>query len=160
MIFSLSSSHPVLNFFEWGTPQFKLSNEFRWRIFDEVSRSDLPGMVFTYVWALDDHRDKEYVDRVCALFADRGAQVFFVELVADIEERLRRNVSEFRLAQKAPKRDIEKSRRMLIESSTTHKLNTDDDFFYPENHVRIDNRHLTASEAAARVVAELGLVEK
>ena len=86
--------------------------------------------------------------------------MYFVELVADIEERLRRNVSEFRLAQKPPKRDIDRSRRMLIESSTNHKLNTDGDFFYPENYVRIDNTHLTASEAAARIVAELGLVGK
>ena len=147
----------VLNFFEWGTPQFQLSNEFRRRIFEEVSRSDLPGLIFTYVWNLGDPADKAYIDGVCSLFAQRGADVYFVELVASVEERLRRNTSEFRLAQKPPKRDTERSRRMLLDSLDRHKLNTDDDFFYPESYIRIDNTNTSAADTATLIVQELGL---
>src|ERR1051325_10794243 len=59
----------VLNFFTWSDPAFwKIVGDFRWRIFEEVAASNLPGMIFTYVWALNDPKDKEYVDRACEIF--------------------------------------------------------------------------------------------
>ena len=149
----------VLNFFDWGTPGFRLSNEFRRRIFEEVSRSDLPGLIFTYVWDLDDPADKKYIDGVCAPFAERGAEIHFVELAASIEERLERNTSAFRLEQKPPKRDIERSRRMLLESAERHRLNSNGDFFHTENYVRIDNTCRSARETAGQIVSELGLAD-
>ena len=48
----------VLRFFPFGTPPFqRLNGEFRRRIFEEVAASDLPGLIFTFVWAFDDPRD-------------------------------------------------------------------------------------------------------
>jgi len=78
----------VLNFFDWQSPQFKLSNEFRHRIFEEVASSDLDGMIFTYVWALDVESDKHYIDKIVALFTKESAEVYFVELKANLETRL------------------------------------------------------------------------
>jgi hypothetical protein len=53
----------VLRFFEYGTPPFqRLVGEFRRRIFEEVAASDLPGLIFTYVWAFDDPRDAAAVE--------------------------------------------------------------------------------------------------
>ena len=54
---------PVLPFFPFGSAAFsRLVREFRRRIFEEVAASDLPGLIFTYVWALDEPGDKEYLD--------------------------------------------------------------------------------------------------
>jgi len=40
----------VVNFFDFGTPQAKrLINSFRQEIFEEISKSDLDGMIFTYI---------------------------------------------------------------------------------------------------------------
>ena len=53
----------VLPFFEFGTPPFsRLVGEFRRRIFEEVAASELPGLIFTYVWAFDDPRDAAAVE--------------------------------------------------------------------------------------------------
>jgi len=149
----------VLNFFDWGTPQFKLSNEFRRRIFEEISQSDLRGLIFTYVWDLADPADKKYIDDVCFLFTERGAKVYFVELAASIEQRLERNTSAFRLEQKPPKRDIDRSRRMLLESAKNNKLNTDNDFFYSKNYIRIDNTNISAPEVAMQIESSFGFCD-
>lgn len=77
----------VLRFFPFGTPAFnRLVREFRMRIFEEVAASDLPGLIFTYVWALDDPQDKAFIDEICDIFRSKGARVYFVELFASLEK--------------------------------------------------------------------------
>ena len=144
----------VLSFFEFGQPAFhRLVAEFRRRIFEEVAASDLPGLIFTFVWALDQEGDRAFIERSCDIFRARGAEVYFVELEADLAERLRRNESDFRLAQKPPKRNVEKSRERLLEDERKHKLNSAGDFFYEENYLKLDNTNLSAAEAARRIIA-------
>lgn len=106
----------VLNFFDFEQPQFQtLVSEFRRRVFEEVADSDLSGLIFTFVWALDLQTERAYIERSCDIFREKGAAIYFVELEAELSERLRRNESEFRLSQKSPKRDVEKSRERLLE---------------------------------------------
>lgn len=148
----------ALNFFDFGEPQFRrLVGEFRRLIFEEVAASDLPGLIFTYVWALDHLSDKAFIDDSCDLFRERGGQVYFVELEAEQPERLRRNESEFRLARKPSKRQVGESRRRLLEDDRRYKLNSEGDFFYQENYTKIDNTHLPASEAARKIMDVFGL---
>jgi len=148
----------ILNFFDFGQPQFhRLVSEFRKRIFEEVAASDLPGMIFTFVWALDLDSEREYIERSCDIFRERGADVYFVELEASLPERLRRNESEFRLSQKPPKRDVEKSKERLLDDDRKYKLNSDGDFFYRENYLKIDNTDLPADEVARMILDEFGL---
>lgn len=143
----------VLNFFSFGQPQFhRLVGEFRRRIFEEVSTSDLPGLIFTYVWALDQPGDKAFIDEISNIFREKGGEVYFVELEAEQSERLRRNGSEFRLAQKPSKRNVEAARKRLLENDRTYKLNSAGDFFFEENYVKINNTNLSASETARRIV--------
>jgi hypothetical protein len=147
----------VLNFFDFGQPPFgRLVGEFRRRIFEEVAASDLPGLIFTYVWALDQDSDKAFVDEICAIFREKDGEVYFVELEAEQSERLQRNETEFRLSQKPSKRQVEESRRRLLESDLKYKLNSSGDFFYEENYVKINNTNLSASETARRIVDVFG----
>ena len=148
----------VLNFFEFGNPHFgQLVSEFRTRVFEEVAKSDLPGLIFTYTWALNLESDKAFIDRSCEIFRQQGAEIYFVELEAELGERLKRNESEFRLAQKAPKRDIEKSKQLLLADEETHRMNSDGDFFYQENYLKLENTNLSANEAAEKIVETFGL---
>ena len=148
----------VLPFFPFGEAPFqRLVSEFRTRICEEVAASDLRGLIFTYVWALDDPRDKAFVDRLGGIFEARGRGVCYVELAADRDERLRRNESPLRLEHKAPKRDLPRSRELLLEADRRYKLNTSGDFFYPERHLRIDNTALGPEDVARRVAAHFGL---
>ena len=147
----------VLNFFPFGHPQFgKLVGEFRRRIFEEVAASQLPGLIFTYVWALEDPGDKDFVDQSCAIFRRHGARVYFVELEATQSERLERNRSAFRLAHKPSKRDIGQSEANLLATDEKYKLNSTDDFFYYDCYVKIDNTELSAADTAQRIIETFG----
>lgn len=148
----------ALNFFDFGQPQFhRLVSEFRRRVFEEVAASDLPGLIFTFVWALDLESERAFIERSCDIFRERGAEIYFVELEAQLSERLKRNESEFRLSQKPSKLNIEKSRERLLEDSRKYKLNSNGDFFYKENYLKIENTNLSADEAARRIAGAFGL---
>ena len=147
----------VLNFFDFDAPQFhRLVGEFRRRIFEEVAAGDFSGLIFTFVWAINLESDRNYIESYCDIFRKKGAEIYFVELEADLTERLKRNETEFRLSQKHPKRNIEKSRASLLEQVEKYKLNTDDDFFYAENYLKINNTNLSAEEAAQNIIKEFG----
>jgi hypothetical protein len=83
----------ILEFFPYGSEKFNtLVSEFRQRILEEVAASDLPGLIFTYVWALDEPGDHEQIESYSEIFKKNGADVYFVELEADLEERLERKL--------------------------------------------------------------------
>jgi len=148
----------VLNFFEFGeAPFFRLVSEFRRRVFEEVAASELPGLIFTFVWALELESERKFIDDTCEIFREKGAEVFFVELEADQRERLKRNESEFRLTQKPPKRDTEKSRERLLADDAKYKLNSNGDFFYTENYIKINNTNLPAPKAARQIAESFKL---
>jgi len=124
----------ILEFFPYGSEKFNtLVSEFRQRILEEFAASDLPGMIFTFVWALDKAGDREQIESYSEIFKKRGADVFFVELEADLDERLERNKSEFRLSKKSSKRDISRSEKNLLNTESQYKMNIVGDFFYKEN---------------------------
>jgi len=147
----------VLNFFDWDSPHFKLSNEFRYRLFEEVAASDLEGLIFTYVWALDVPADKHFIDKICALFTAKSADIYFVELAADLATRLERNETDFRLEQKPSKRDTSRSRENLLDVHQNYKLNSNNDFFYPKNYLHIDNTDKEAAAVAKEIQESLSL---
>jgi hypothetical protein len=148
----------VLEFFPYGTPPFnRLVGEFRRRIFEEVAASDLPGLIFTYVWAFDQASDTASVEGIAATFAARGSRVLYVELQATQEERLRRNETEFRLAHKASKRDLAASRQRLLEADAAYELSSGDRFAGRDDYLRIDNTLLSPEEVAERIIAHFGL---
>ncbi len=147
----------VLELFPHGHEKFyKLVNEFRWRIFEEVADSDLAGLIFTYVWNLDQAGDKEQIDSYSELFRRRGANVYFVELEADLTSRLERNKTEFRLSKKPSKRDVVHSEERLLNMEERHRMNSRDDFFYRENYIKINTTNLTARETAQQIMDTFG----
>jgi hypothetical protein len=147
----------VLNFFEFEDPRFgNLVSLFRRRIFEEVAASELPGLIFTFVWAMDLEADKKFIDSSCEIFREQGAKVYFVELEAELEERLKRNEAPYRLSEKPSKRDVEHSRELLLAHDAKHKLNSRGDFFYTDNYLKIDNTHLPAHDTARRIIETFG----
>lgn len=151
----------VLPFFPFGSPPFaRLVGEFRRRIFEEVAASDLPGLVFTYVWAFDQESDTQSVERLAEIFAARGGRVLYVELQAAREERLRRNETEFRLAHKPSKRDLAASRERLLDADARYQLDSGGRYADRADWLRIDNTHLSPAEAAARIISHFALPER
>src|SRR3954464_15058347 len=71
----------VLTFFEFGDDRFnRLVSEFRRRVFEEVAASDLAGLIFTFVWALELESERKFIDDSCEIFRAKGAEIYFVEL--------------------------------------------------------------------------------
>ena len=62
------------------------------------------GIIFTYIWAFDLQEDWDYIHHVENIFESKGGTVYFVELEAELDERLERNKSPNRLEHKPKKR--------------------------------------------------------
>ncbi|MBO9128161.1 AAA family ATPase [Bacillus sp. 165] len=144
----------VSSFFDYSTKEGKrLVHLFRQEIFEEVSKSNLYGVIFTYVWAFNLRSDWDYVNQVSQLFESRGGTVYFVELEADLNERLERNKSPHRLEHKPTKRNIEWSEDDLKQSMEKYRLNSLEGEILYANYIKINNTNLSAEEVA-KVVKE------
>jgi hypothetical protein len=142
----------VANFFSYGTPQGKrLVSLFRQEIFEEVSKSDLNGMIFTYMWAFDDKSDWDYIDNVCSLFESRGSEIYFVELEADFDVRIERNKTHNRLENKPTKRDIQWSENSFRKLEEKYRLNSYENEIQRKNYIRINNTNITPEEVAKTI---------
>ena len=142
-----------MNYPLFRQPQFnKLVAEFRTRIFEEVAESNIKGLIFTYVWALDHESDKNQVDKYCKILKKKPEEVYFVELYATQKERLARNKTELRLKHKKSKNNLMKSEKNLLDCDNGYVLNSNNDFFYQNRYLKIDNTNLSALETAKIVM--------
>lgn len=148
----------VSPFFSYSTPQGKkLVNLFREEIFKEVAASDLPGMIFTYVWWFDDERDWDYINNIATIFKEKGAEICLVELEANVAERLVRNKTEHRLNHKPTKRNVEQSEQQLRDGMVNHRLNSLPGEIKEQNYLRIDNTNLEPSTIAEQIKVKFNL---
>lgn len=148
----------VSPFFDYGTDEGRrLVQLFRHELFAAVAKSELPGLIFTFVWAFDMEEDRTYIEGVAELFESHGADVYYVELEADIEERLIRNTTENRLTHKPTKRDIVWSEADLKQTATLYRLNSRDGEIDADNYLRINNTHLDAATVAERIKQHFNL---
>jgi hypothetical protein len=156
------TSDVVTRFFDYGTPAYgRLVTEFRTRIFEEVAASALPGLIFTYVWAFGEPGDAAFVRRLAETFRVRGRPVYLVELGAPLAVRLERNGSAFRLAEKPTKRDVDASRRHLLDVEARYRLNSAGELDprpdWLDGCLRVDNAALPPDAAASRVAEAFAL---
>jgi hypothetical protein len=151
---SIELFHP---FFGFGSETWRLANLLRKEIFESFSISNQYGLIFTYVWGFDLQGDWDFVKQTCDIFESKGAKVYFVELEADVDERLKRNVTPYRLDQKPTKRNIEKSERDILNTMEKHRLNSNPGEISRENYLRINNTNLNAEEVAKLIKDEFNL---
>lgn len=153
---------PLLEVFEYGSPPFqRLLGRWRREVIEEAAASGT-DLVLTFVWGLDLESDVPEVTAYIAPYVDRGAEVVFVELVADLPTRLERNRTEHRLAEKRSKRDVDWSDANLRESERTYVMTTTAGGTTPgermlagHRHLKLDNTDLSADEAAEQILAWL-----
>jgi hypothetical protein len=126
-------------------------------IFEEFVKTDLYGMIFTFMWSLGMKEDWEYLDRLVDIFRREGAEIYYAELVARQDIRLERNATENRLKHKASKRDIELSNIRLMYEDTNHRLESYDGEIPFENYVKIDNSELEPDVVAGMIKERFGL---
>ncbi|MBP5492923.1 MAG: AAA family ATPase [Clostridiales bacterium] len=148
--------------FGFNTPaQREFNAIFRKTAFDLAVKHNV-DLIFTYVCAFDIKGEWDYLLGLKDQFEKNGGHVYFVELYADLETRLKRNETPYRLARKASKRDIEWSRKNILADAEKYRLNSLEGEQFCENHIKIDNTNLEPDEVADQVIAKFGLtpVEK
>ena len=142
----------VLPYFNRNTPSFtRLVNSFRVQMFEEVSKSNLVGLIFTFVWEFDSKSDCDFIDTIVSLFEKQNATVCYVELEANAEERIKRNKSPNRLKCKPSKKNLKASESELLESDLKHRLNSIGNEFKGMNHLKINNTNLDAMTVAKMI---------
>lgn len=148
----------VSPFFSYGTEQGKkLVHSFRMQIFEEVAKSDLEGLIFTWIWRFDLKKEEEYYNKVTEIFRKQRAEIYLVELEADLEERIKRNETENRLNNKPTKRNTEWSKKDLIKGAKEYRLNSLPGEIKEKNYLRIDNTNISAQEVAKMIKEKFNL---
>ncbi|MER1993876.1 MAG: AAA family ATPase [Eubacteriales bacterium] len=138
--------------FGFATPAMKeLNGSIREKVFSLAVKHNV-DMIFTYVCAFDDPREREYLTGLKDQFEQGGGRFYFVELFADLETRLARNGTPHRMERKASKKDVAWSRAELLKTAEKYRLNTDEGETWFENHLKIDNTNLSPDEVADRVI--------
>lgn len=137
---------PVIEIF--GRYDGKTIAEMRDLIFKNFAASENYGMIFTLMMDFDMPSEWEYLEHVKGLFEPYGTEFYYVELIAPQEIRLRRNVSENRLKNKASKRDIEISNQRLINDDKNHRCVSYEGEITFDNYLRIDNSDKEPDEVA------------
>jgi len=157
--YKLFSNHDsielILKFFEYGSEKFnKLVNDLRKRVFEEVADSELPGLVFTYVVAMNVEAEKFYLEKITNIFTDLGKAVYYVELEAELSERLKRNKELSRITAKPSKKNVKVSERRLLNLEKKYIMNSSEEypFFFDRNYLKINNTNLSAKDAALRII--------
>lgn len=142
---------PVIEIF--GYYESKTISKLREVIFEEFSKSNNEGLIFTYMWAFDQQSDWDYVQHVTDMFEEQGADVYYVELVALQEIRLERNQTENRLKNKASKRNLAFSEQNLLKSDEKYRMESFENEIPYENYIKIYNNDLEP-EIVAKMIQD------
>jgi hypothetical protein len=148
----------VSNYFDYGTPTGKrLVRLFREEIFKAVAESELDGLIFTYLWYFDQQGDQDYIENVTKIFRNKGTEIYYIELEADIEERLKRNKTEHRLEHKPSKRNIEWSEGQVKDAQENHRSNSSEGEIQEKNYLRINTDNISPAETALLIKDKFNL---
>lgn len=115
------------------------------------------NMIFTFVMAYGEKEDLDYVNNLRNLFEQSGGNFYFVELSADLETRLQRNLTPHRLEMKPTKRDTEWTKNDILKTMEKYRLNSYEDEFICDNHIKIDNTNLQPEEVADIIIEKFNL---
>ena len=140
---------PVIEVF--GKYDGRITARLREVIFEEFAKSDNYGIIFTFMFAFDMEQAWEYLEHVKSIFSKFGAEFYYVELVASLEERLKRNETENRLKNKPSKRDLVSSRQRIISDDKNHRFESYEGEIKFNNYLKINNTNLSAVDVALKI---------
>lgn len=135
----------------------KINSIIRYEIFKEFSKSNEKGIIFTGCFDFGNNFKEEIEETT--KWMDLFEENYTIELETTLEERLRRNTTTNRLKHKASKRNLEWSKKDLLESMKKHRLNSTpgegEKIF--KNFIKIDNTNLSATEVAKIIKQKFNL---
>ena len=135
-------------YFERYTSAHKrLAQALNGQIIESVLKNQSNDLIFTYTWPLNVPTERDYVERITDKFRTAGAEIYYVELEAPLEERIRRN----RLKQETD--NLEKSERQLKDAAARFRLNALKSEIGEKNYTIIKNSGISAEDAAEQIIS-------
>lgn len=135
---------PVLEIFGYYKPD--TIEKLRKIIFEDYANSSNYGLIFTFIWAFDCQEDWDNVKAITEIFSD--ADIYYVELTAPLETRLKRNKTKNRLANKPSKRNTGFSDTLILNDESKYRLISNDGEIQFENYMKNDNTNLKPDTVA------------
>lgn len=143
--------------FGFNTPaQREFNSIFREKAFELAVKHNV-DLLFTYVAAFEKEEEISYLKTLEHQFTASGGNFYFVELSADLDTRIKRNLTPHRMERKTSKKDTKWSEENLLKDSQRHRLNTEEGEILFENHLKIDNTNLSPDEVADIVIGNYNL---
>jgi hypothetical protein len=127
-------------------------------VLNNVAQSSLEGIIMTFVMYFDEEEDWQIAERYRKMFGE--CELYCVELVCDVDERQRRNLTPHRLEEKPSKQNIERSKQDIYNTMETHRIISiegEEKKFNANGYLKIDNTNLSAEEVAKAIKEKLGL---
>lgn len=159
LLFNHQTIDLFANFLNYTPKTFELSEMVRNQLFrafvENEETNATSGLILSVVVAYDSEKDWEILNGWVSMFIEADADVYYIELEADLNERLKRNVHKNRLAAKPSKRDIDFSKHELLTSNERHRLNSEEnevlEYLPKVNYLRINNTNLDAENVAKQI---------
>ena len=140
-------------FLGWSKDTFRISQMIRCEVLESIAKNPhSDGIIMTFSFYFDDQADWDIFHRYLSIFESKGISVSLVELEASLKERLRRNVTENRLAKKPSKRDLRYSKKELLTSNKKHRLNSKLGEINHPNYFRLDVTDLSVEAAVDEIM--------
>lgn len=129
----------------------RIVENFRNTIFEEFSNINQEWMIFTYIRAFNLKADREYIEKISKIFESKWADVYRIELEANLDERTKRNITPHRLEHKPSKKNIKRSQNEIKETMKKFRMNSEKDEINKKNYLRINNEKLSADKVAKMI---------
>lgn len=138
------------SFYKYETQDFHYLNyKIKLTILKHLAKSDIKGIIITFVWDFGNDHTKLFCDYLINLFKPKPGKIYFIELYADIASRRMRNTSPLRLKNKPFKRNLVKSFQKFndMEQSCSFDSSSMSDYFAKHNYIKINNTNVSPTEA-------------
>ena len=116
LLFNHQTIDLFANYLGYTERAFQLSDSVRKELFhafvENPATNTTKNIIFTVV--IDQEQDFQFLEEISEIFLSKHESVYFVELVSSTSIRLERNVHPERLEAKPSKRDVDFSRKELL----------------------------------------------
>lgn len=165
LLFNHQTIDLYANFLGYNSLTFDLSDQTRKNLFTAFVKNKgnntTSSIIFTVLIGFDQPDDIAFLNEISEIFLQADETVYFVELVAQLDERLKRNSHEDRLAAKPSKRDLALSEQELITSNDNYRLKSNagelSALFPKVQTLKIDTTHLSSENTAKMIIKQLDL---
>ena len=153
------TADPAAALFGWGGERFgRMVDAIRTILLDEAAADvSIPGVIFTYVWDLDDEGEAATMARYAALFECHGGQASFVELTASLGARIDREGSAFRVGLKPAQRDVAAAKARQVAMAARYRMNSDGPLPIAHRHFSLNTEDYEPEAAAKAIFKALKL---